>query len=217
MVCFGLLALAKGQIGGPPHDAPYQYKPFSYEYGVAAPEYGKILPAYHLHLAWTLQVTICTSARLVTGNDYSKTEHQDENGNLEGQYRTLLPDGRVQVVTYHANPVEGYVAEVTYEGEATIGGHGPSHRGPGGSTGPARGGQVGPHRGPGPRPVRSVGPVGPRPVGPPAFRNGPGPRGHAPALTRPVPPFGPRPVGPVGPVGPRPVGPRPGLGLGPFY
>ncbi len=37
-------------------------------------------------------------------------------GNLSGEYRLLLPDGRIQVVTYTATHYGGFVAKVSYEG-----------------------------------------------------------------------------------------------------
>ena len=49
-------------------------------------------------------------------NDYAHEENSD--GQLvTGKYRTLLPDGRVQFVSYKADDY-GYVAEVDYQGEA---------------------------------------------------------------------------------------------------
>ena len=35
-----------------------------------------------------------------------------------GQYRVELPDGRVQIVSYHADHENGFIADVRYEGEA---------------------------------------------------------------------------------------------------
>ena len=49
-------------------------------------------------------------------NDYEKKESSDGT-TVTGSYRVLMPDSRVQVVTYTAGP-DGFVAEVTYEGEA---------------------------------------------------------------------------------------------------
>merc|ERR1712200_196714 len=49
---------------------------------------------------------------------FSQTESNDGTGVVEGSYQVNLPDGRVQTVAYHANDVDGYVAEVSYAGEA---------------------------------------------------------------------------------------------------
>ncbi|XP_057365441.2 uncharacterized protein LOC130686166, partial [Daphnia carinata] len=50
------------------------------------------------------------------GNDYSHYESSDSKVTT-GSYRVLLPDGRVQIVTYKADSY-GYTADVKYEGEA---------------------------------------------------------------------------------------------------
>merc|ERR1712106_1210409 len=54
-------------------------------------------------------------------DDYSKAnfnaaETSDANGVVSGSSAVALPDGRIQKVSYTADHVNGYVAEVTYEG-----------------------------------------------------------------------------------------------------
>ncbi|XP_057365439.1 mucin-5AC-like [Daphnia carinata] len=50
------------------------------------------------------------------GNDYGHYESSDSKV-TSGSYRVLLPDGRVQIVTYRDDGY-GYIADVKYEGEA---------------------------------------------------------------------------------------------------
>lgn len=52
-----------------------------------------------------------------SGNDYNRKESSDGNV-VRGEYRVHLPDGRTQIVTYHADWQTGFHAEVRYEGEA---------------------------------------------------------------------------------------------------
>ncbi|XP_063608176.1 cuticle protein 7-like [Penaeus indicus] len=52
-----------------------------------------------------------------SGNDFGHQEARDGD-NTQGSYYVLLPDGRLQRVTYNVNGDSGYVADVTYEGEA---------------------------------------------------------------------------------------------------
>merc|ERR1719180_107121 len=59
-----------------------------------------------------------------TGARFDQEEHSNGAGSREGHYSVNLPDGRIQHVNYHTNDLEGYVAEVTYEGHhGPIGGH----------------------------------------------------------------------------------------------
>merc|ERR1719195_2545391 len=92
-----LVASAPAYAPAPYHPAPAPYhpenvppKPFAYEYG-GADEYGR---------------------------HFAKTETQDEYGVVQGEYRVELPDGRVQIVSYHADHENGFIADVRYEGEA---------------------------------------------------------------------------------------------------
>ena len=52
-----------------------------------------------------------------SGNDFGHQEARD-GYNTEGSYYVQLPDGRLQKVTYTVNGDSGFVAEVSYEGEA---------------------------------------------------------------------------------------------------
>ncbi|CAG4980406.1 unnamed protein product [Colias eurytheme] len=52
-----------------------------------------------------------------SGNDYDRREMSDGNV-VRGEYRVVLPDGRTQIVSYHADWQTGYHADVRYEGEA---------------------------------------------------------------------------------------------------
>ena len=57
------------------------------------------------------------------GTTFQQHESDDGTGVREGEYSVQLPDGRTQHVTYHTNDYDGYVAEVTYRGEAVFPDH----------------------------------------------------------------------------------------------
>merc|ERR1712219_85190 len=103
--------------GPPAYGAPAPYveeklppQPYAYEYGVAD-DYSKA--------------------------NFKKTETQDANGVVAGSFVIALPDGRIQTTTYTADHVNGFVADVTYEGtpvyppEPKEGyGHAPAYKAP---------------------------------------------------------------------------------------
>merc|ERR1712226_498169 len=87
--------------GAPPaYHAPAAYvekaeppQPYAYEYGVAD-DYSK--------------------------SNFKKTESQGAGGNVAGSFTIALPDGRIQTTTYTADHTNGFIAEVTYSGEAVF-------------------------------------------------------------------------------------------------
>ncbi|CAH1396135.1 unnamed protein product [Nezara viridula] len=62
------------------------------------------------------------------GTDFGQQESSDGH-NVKGSYRVVLPDGRTQIVTYHADWKTGFHADVRYEGTATY--PEPQHQGGG--------------------------------------------------------------------------------------
>ncbi|XP_037802103.1 uncharacterized protein LOC119596832 [Penaeus monodon] len=52
-----------------------------------------------------------------SGNDFGHQEARDDD-HTQGSYYVQLPDGRLQTVKYVVDGDDGYVAEVSYEGEA---------------------------------------------------------------------------------------------------
>merc|ERR1712002_365163 len=86
-------------------------------------------PAYHAPVAHAVAEVYADEVSPYTYNyavadDYSNSnfnaaESSDGTGNAEGSYSVALPDGRIQHVNYHTDPVNGYVADVTYDGTAS--------------------------------------------------------------------------------------------------
>ena len=70
-----------------PYAAKLPPKPFAYQYGVKD-DY--------------------------SGTTFDKAETQDDYGNVKGEYKVQLPDGRIQIVSYTADHDNGFVAEVRY-------------------------------------------------------------------------------------------------------
>lgn len=77
----------------------------------ARPSYQE--PAYNDHPSYSYEYAVKDD---YSGNDYAAQETRD-GYNTQGSYRVLLPDGRVQTVTYTVNGDSGYIADVSYSGE----------------------------------------------------------------------------------------------------
>ncbi|XP_027237316.1 cuticle protein 7-like [Penaeus vannamei] len=85
-----------------------------YSYEAPAPKYSAPHASYEKGMPFDFAYGVVDH---YSGNDYSHNSNSDGNV-VKGEYRVLLPDGRTQIVSYTADHVNGYVAEVTYEGEA---------------------------------------------------------------------------------------------------
>ncbi|XP_063884542.1 cuticle protein 7-like [Scylla paramamosain] len=89
------------------HEAPAQAPPAG-GYGYTPPPPPPAKPEYSFD--WAVK------------DDYAALDfgqHETRDGyNTDGSYYVLLPDGRVQKVTYTVHGDGGYVATVEYEGEA---------------------------------------------------------------------------------------------------
>ena len=49
-----------------------------------------------------------------SGTTFDKAETQDDYGNVKGEYKVQLPDGRIQIVSYTADHTNGFIADVKY-------------------------------------------------------------------------------------------------------
>merc|ERR1719205_403793 len=93
-------------------------------YTTPAPSYhAPAKPAYHAEPTYYPDEIIPYTYNYAVADDYSKAvfsagESSDGASNVKGSYSVNLPDGRVQHVTYHSNGYDGFVADVTYVGEA---------------------------------------------------------------------------------------------------
>merc|ERR1712029_713943 len=106
--------LVAGVFGDNPYAPPAPYHPAPY----APPK-----PVYHPEPHYEEKAPPKPYVYEYGGVDYNgqafqKAETQDEYGTVQGEYRVELPDGRTQIVTYHADHENGFVADVKYEGVA---------------------------------------------------------------------------------------------------
>ncbi|KAK2724351.1 cuticle protein 7-like [Artemia franciscana] len=92
IVLVAIVAVAAAQYPAPSYKQEYKYEPRPYNFAWEV----KDDPSY---------------------NDYAHQQDTDAYGKGTGSYRVLLPDGRVQTVTYTTDPEGGYVADVQYSGE----------------------------------------------------------------------------------------------------
>merc|ERR1712193_497986 len=111
---FRIVFLLASAAAVPVQVAPDGYGPSAVPYGPSPPSYAarpepprayKVQPAYP-----EVQDDYSKAA-------FAKSETQNEVGAVTGSYKVNLPDGRIQTVTYTADPVNGYKAVVSYEGE----------------------------------------------------------------------------------------------------
>merc|ERR1711902_214648 len=89
------------------HAAPAYHTPVAHHAGYVADDLSEVSP-----YSYTYAV-----ADDYSGAAFQQAENNDGAGVVDGEYSVNLPDGRIQHVKYHANDYDGYVSDVTYEGE----------------------------------------------------------------------------------------------------
>merc|ERR1712004_827149 len=114
------------------HPAPVVHKPVHH----AAPAYKPAphhAPAYHAEPAYDGPAVYQYGYAVAddySGASFAANENRDGYATA-GEYRVALPDGRTQIVTYSVGDAySGYVADVTYEGEAHYPEYKPAHPAP---------------------------------------------------------------------------------------
>ncbi|KAK8728446.1 hypothetical protein OTU49_009306, partial [Cherax quadricarinatus] len=91
-------------------------------HNLPVPSYGAPAPTGHPTYDFNYAVKDDPS-----GDDFGHQESRD-GYNTQGNYFVLLPDGRLQRVSYTVNGDSGYVAQVEYEGEAQYPAYQPSYK-----------------------------------------------------------------------------------------
>lgn len=81
-----------------------------------------------------LQINVLDLQDDYYGTDYSHNAISDGDV-VRGEYKVLLPDGRLQIVSYTADWKNGFNADVKYQGEPRYPAVGPGGQSPGGSGG----------------------------------------------------------------------------------
>merc|ERR1712106_43970 len=130
MIIIGALAVMQVSLAaaagfgfdhGPVHHAPSYHAPAYHAPLVHAAPIVHAAPAYHAPVyheephPYNYEYGVHDD---YSGANFNAGENADGNGNVEGSYSVLLPDGRTQHVKYHADHYTGYVADVQYEGVA---------------------------------------------------------------------------------------------------
>merc|ERR1719491_630485 len=98
--------------------APYAPAPAPYHAPAPAPYHAPAPAPYHEEKIAPKPYVYEYGGVDASGLAAARTESQDADGTVHGEYRVELPDGRTQIVTYHASHELGYVADVKYEGVA---------------------------------------------------------------------------------------------------
>jgi hypothetical protein len=123
----------------PVHVPAYHAPAPAYKTVVHAPAYHATAPAYHAPTPayHGKELEYDTPAvyqyGYVVQDDYSGASFASDESRdgyaTRGSYRVALPDGRTQIVNYNvADAYSGYVADVTYEGQATYPEYKPTYK-----------------------------------------------------------------------------------------